>query len=135
MRVVSDNSKCMGCLTCIVTCTDHHYAIDDPDPVPFRKYERHTWPSGFTAYITDSCHHCKDASCIEACPAGALTTDEEGVVTVDHESCIGCMACSSACPFDIPKFRADGRMVKCDMCGGDPQCLVACPAGALRIEV
>lgn len=134
MRVVSDNEKCIGCLACVVTCIDHHYDADDKDAVSFRNYKRYTHPSGFTAYITESCRHCEDAPCMDVCPVSAISKDEKGIVSVDRNACIGCMACSAACPFDIPKFDSDGKMVKCDLCGGDPECVKACPAGALMIE-
>ena len=134
MRVVSDNEKCIGCLACVVSCMDHHYDIDAADPVALRNYTRHTWPSGFTAYITESCHHCADAPCMDICPVSAIYKDEKGIVLVDADACVGCLACKAACPFDIPKLNASGAMTKCDLCGGDPQCVKVCPAGALGVE-
>ncbi|MFC1824814.1 4Fe-4S binding protein [Thermodesulfobacteriota bacterium] len=45
--------------------------------------------------IEDECTACE--TCLEICPVGALTLEEE-VVELDHELCIGCGLCVSACP-------------------------------------
>jgi formate dehydrogenase iron-sulfur subunit len=43
----------------------------------------------------------------------------------------------SACPYDIPRKAADGRIVKCTMCidrisnGLKPACVKVCPTGAM----
>jgi len=109
MRIVSDNDRCVGCLRKVTSA------------------------SGYTKYITESCRHCGKARCIEACPVDAISRTEEGWVVVDRSECIGCRACSAACPFDIPQFDYEGKMFKCDGCGGDPACVKICPNGALSI--
>lgn len=133
MRIVADNKKCTGCLACVVTCVDHHYAADAPYPLAARGYKRMVKESGLTQYVTYSCHHCEDAPCISACPCSAIQKDKNGWVRVEESLCIGCMACAKVCPHDIPRLREDGKMVKCDGCGGEPNCVKICPCGALTI--
>ncbi|MGI6071542.1 MAG: 4Fe-4S dicluster domain-containing protein [Lachnospiraceae bacterium] len=134
MRVVCDNEKCTGCLACVVTCLDHHYPEGDANAAPLRIHRKTVYPSGYTGYVTESCHHCENAPCAAACPAGAVSRRQDGLIMVDKELCIGCGACKQACPFDIPRFDAEGKMVKCDGCGGDPACVKICPNKALRVE-
>ena len=133
MRIVSDNDKCSGCLACVVACIDHHYNENENDAVSGRIYRLVTEPSGYTKYVTESCRHCADAGCLNVCPADAISRDGDGWVRVDQKLCIGCQACSAACPFDIPRFRSDGKMFKCDGCGGSPACVRICPNKALSI--
>ncbi len=133
MRIVTDGNKCIGCLACVVTCVDHHYDVDTAFPVALRHHYRVTKPSGLTQYVTDSCHHCENALCMDACPKKAIFRDEHGWVRVDESCCVGCMACAAACPFDIPLLRGDGKMVKCDGCGGEIHCVKICPCGALTV--
>lgn len=133
MRIVSDNEKCVGCLACVVTCIDHHYSENETAAVSGRLYRLYTSPSGYTKYVTESCRHCDNAACIEVCPVQAVSRTDSGWVVTDQDQCIGCQACASACPFDIPRFRQDGKMFKCDGCLGDPACVKICPDGALKI--
>lgn len=134
MRIITDNEKCIGCLACVVTCMDHHYDVNAQYPVPLRRYKRIVKESGLTQYITESCRHCAEAPCMKVCPRGAIRKSEDGWVHVAEELCIGCMMCASACPYSIPVRRPDGKMVKCDGCGGEPVCVAICPCGALTIE-
>ena len=134
MRIVSDNEKCTGCLACVITCIDHHYSEDKGDAISGRLYKLTTEASGYTKYITESCRHCTNASCMDVCPAGAISKNAEGWVITDQDLCIGCQACRDACYFDIPRFRSDGKMFKCDGCLGDPACVKICPNEALSIK-
>ena len=41
---------------------------------------------------------------------------------------MGCKVCTIACPFGTVNYNADsGKVIKCDLCGGDPECAKACP--------
>jgi Fe-S-cluster-containing hydrogenase component 2 len=74
------------------------------------------------------CRNCKKAPCIEACPVEAISRLEpEGYVALDEEACTGCGECVSACPFGAIRLdRKKGIALKCDLCGGDPQCVRVC---------
>ncbi len=52
---------------------------------------------------------------------------------VDHSRCIRCKMCTNACPFGNTTFDVElDRILKCDLCGGDPQCAKYCPSGAIN---
>ena len=39
----------------------------------------------------------------------------------------------AGCPFGAILYDPDNRrVIKCDLCGGDPQCVRFCPTGALQ---
>jgi Fe-S-cluster-containing hydrogenase component 2 len=83
------------------------------------------------------CLQCVEPLCMEACPADAIVVDEmTGARVVDDNECIACGECVEACGecFDPPRLRLDPATdlaLKCDLCGGDPECAEACPTGAL----
>lgn len=90
-------------------------------------------------HIFTSCMHCADPSCMKACPAGAISKrEEDGIVVVDHDRCIGCKYCNTACPFDVPRYNSAG-MTKCEAClsagrtaGEMPACVKAVANSALH---
>jgi Fe-S-cluster-containing hydrogenase component 2 len=50
----------------------------------------------------------------------------------DAGLCILCKMCTVACPFGNAVYNAsDQKIIKCDMCQGDPECVRFCPSGAL----
>lgn len=87
-----------------------------------------------------TCHHCDDPLCAMICPAEAMEKRKDGIVYIDDEKCIGCMACQSACPWGIPEQNpSDGKAVKCDLCmdrldrGLKPACVSKCATHALQL--
>ncbi|HIG8798700.1 TPA: 4Fe-4S dicluster domain-containing protein [Raoultella terrigena] len=44
------------------------------------------------------CHQCENAPCVAACPVAALSMGEDRV-EADASRCIGCQSCAVACPF------------------------------------
>ena len=130
-HIVSDNDRCVGCLACVVTCMDHHFAAEDHNAVSFRTYKAVDRSKGLTQYLTDSCRHCADAPCIDACPVSCISRDDNGWTKVDRDECVGCRACLNACPYALPVFDAEGKSRRCDGCMA---CVQVCPNGALRLE-
>ncbi len=91
-------------------------------------------------FTFNSCRHCDDPLCAPVCPTEAMVQRQDGIVYIDGEKCIGCMACTKACPWDIPvKNPDDGKAVKCDMCmdrldeGKKPACVAKCTTHALKL--
>jgi Fe-S-cluster-containing dehydrogenase component len=65
---------------------------------------------------------------------------EDGIVYIDQDKCIGCMACQKACPWEIPVMNPDtGKAIKCDLCmdrldaGLKPACVAKCTTHALQL--
>jgi Fe-S-cluster-containing hydrogenase component 2 len=77
------------------------------------------------------CHHCRKPKCAENCPTDAIEV-RDGVVVIDEEKCISCRQCVISCPFGAVFTHEDIETpFKCDLCGGDPECVKACPKQAL----
>lgn len=72
---------------------------------------------------------CKEHPCVDACPVDAIS-ESGGKVVIDEESCIGCEACVSVCPYTAISFY-DEKAWKCDFCDGDPACVKECVTGAI----
>jgi Fe-S-cluster-containing dehydrogenase component len=86
--------------------------------------------------------HCEDPICAQVCPADAIKKTADGIVQSSLKPrCIGCSNCVLACPFGVPKYKAEiNQMMKCDMCydrtsiGKRPMCATVCPSGALTFS-
>jgi Fe-S-cluster-containing dehydrogenase component len=69
----------------------------------------------------------------------AISITPEGIVQqADPTRCIGCLNCVYACPFGVPKFDVEARLMKkCNLCfdrtsqGLQPWCTQACPTQAI----
>ena len=119
----------------------------------------HAVPQDDKFYMPVQCHQCDNAPCVKVCPVEATWKEEDGIVVVDYDWCIGCRYCEAACPYharrfnwEAPRIEADevnpeqaylsnrirpqGVMEKCTFClhrtrkGRLPACLEACPTGA-----
>jgi len=140
-----DQSRCNGCYTCAVACKDWHDIPAGPaNWVRITDVERGKFPNVSLSYVFFSCFHCAKPICTQACPVNAITKrEEDGIVIVDREVCIGgeeCrFACQKACPYNAPQFGAqsNAKMQKCDFClerwteNKKPICVEACPMRAL----
>ena len=70
---------------------------------------------------------------MQACPVDAIVVNlATGAKDVLEDRCVGCKVCTIACPFGTVNYNQDtGKVVKCDLCGGDPACATACPTEAI----
>lgn len=129
-------SRCSGCGRCVEACREHNDLSDDtPDRRKVSSFKRQR---GRNFFISTSCMHCAEPSCMNVCPAGAISKDGNGVVKVNQDLCIGCKYCFQACPYEVPRYNSVS-MDKCDCCLGagvaiedDPYCVRACKFGALK---
>ena len=121
--------KCTGCRTCELACSFFHDGEFRPTT---SRISIHTWEmEGFSTPMT--CQQCEDAPCVAVCPSGAMHIDPTlNCVAWDAEKCIGCRMCTLACPFGAVFYQRPNRIVKCDLCGGKPECVAFCPTGALE---
>ncbi len=140
-----DQTRCTGCSACRVACKDWNDIPAGPENWMRIHYtEEGKCPNVFVAYTVAPCWHCEDPVCVPACPVNAIVkNNENGIVTVDREVCLGNFECDEkcrkACPYDAPQFGAEpgAKMGKCNFCidrytaGKLPNCIEACPVRAL----
>jgi phenylacetyl-CoA:acceptor oxidoreductase subunit 1 len=50
------------------------------------------------------CNQCKEAPCVEVCPAEATKKRPDGIVYVDNNICVGCRYCVVVCPYQNRTF-------------------------------
>jgi Fe-S-cluster-containing hydrogenase component 2 len=112
-----------------MVCSVYHKGVSNPSRSCIKVMK---WESE-GMYIPMSCQQCEDAPCLNACPVKAISHDEDmGRNTVDPEVCIGCRTCVSACPFGAMTFDVvDRKVIKCDLCDGQPQCVRFCDMKAV----
>ena len=138
-HLVHDGDVCTGCGICEMACTMAHdgaYGRAMARLRIHRNYYRGHW-DGTGHYKADLCLQCPWPACLYACPQGAISIDEStNARVIDETLCIGCRSCQKACPYDVIVYLADRKKCgKCDLCGGDPECVKQCPAsgnGAIR---
>lgn len=128
--VVWDAQKCTRCHGCELACFAAHGRLGKTVGTVISPVQPRLFVEAEGAVVT--CRHCENAPCMAACPRGAIAR-ENGQVVLHGEKCAGCTAmdCMAACPFGC--IRALPGPKKCDLCGGEPACVRACPNGALRL--
>lgn len=150
---LTDTTLCMGCRACQVACKEWngHPAeanrfrgtYENPREMTARSWRKVTFvepaegPLRWT-FLSDTCKHCTQASCLTVCPTGAITRNAWGAVLINDDRCNGCRYCVAACPFKVVDFDSEqGRVAKCTFCAGrvaqgfSPACAAVCPTGAI----
>ena len=134
-------SACIGCHSCEVACAEQNGL---PEGIVWRRVgevEGGAYPDTQRLQLSMACNHCLDPACLTGCPTNAYEKLANGVVAHHADECIGCQYCTWNCPYSVPVYQPDRRIVtKCDMClprleeGLSPACVGACPTHAITVE-
>jgi DMSO reductase iron-sulfur subunit len=148
LAFVIDLRRCIGCDTCVIGCKVENdvetgkFRLSVYDSSGNSTYEspQGTFPALKQTWLPTMCHHCAEAPCVGACPTTALwRREEDGLVALDKDKCVGCRRCEEACPYDALSFDdRSGTADKCNMCehriarGEGPACAQVCPTRAIH---
>lgn len=173
-----DLSRCIGCRQCVYACVGENNQSRDPQvhwiqvlQMENQKgidvthsnihYNPEEVPQKGYFYMPVACQQCRNPQCISVCPTKATWQEEDGIVVVDYDWCIGCRYCMAACPYGARHFnwgephipddevnpitaylgnrpRTKGVVEKCTFCiqrvrnGQYPSCVEVCPTGARK---
>lgn len=128
-----NQSACSGCRACQTACKDRN---DLKVGELFRHvttYQTGTYPNATVYHYSATCNHCENPACVASCPTAAMHVADDGTVQHDDDVCIGCRMCALSCPYGVPQYIEEERIVrKCDACksfrdaGQNPVCADAC---------
>ncbi|HUF97191.1 MAG TPA: DmsC/YnfH family molybdoenzyme membrane anchor subunit [Ilumatobacter sp.] len=140
-RFTFDMGACIGCHSCEVACAEQNGLPADTAWRRVGEVEGGQYPLTKRYYLSMACNHCLEPACLEGCPTGAYEKLANGVVAHHADDCIGCQYCTWNCPYSVPVFQPDRKIVtKCDLCrprldvGEIPACVGACPTHAIGVE-
>ena len=167
-------SRCDGSRKCVQACVEENNQDRSTDVQYIRmiemdkgtfdvehgtaEYDHVEVPDGKFFFGTQ-CHQCENPPCVKVCPVGATWKENDGIVVIDYDWCVGCRYCQAACPYFARRFnwqepsisdeevnpdqhilgnrvRSKGVMEKCTFCvqrsrkGENPACVEACPTGS-----
>ena len=127
-----DYTKCTGCRICEIACSTKKVHASNPTRARIHVVKFDTDRTN----VPMVCEQCEKAPCMDICPANALSRDKNlGFIAIDYDKCIFCKFCVAVCPFGgISIDHKEQRVVKCDLCQGDPLCVIFCEPRALEYK-
>ncbi len=129
-----DLRRCIGCHACTVSCKAEFEVPLGVNRSWVEYVEKGDYPNVSRNFLPRLCNHCSKPQCVDVCPTGATwKREEDGIVVVDSDICIGCKYCLQACPYEARFINeTTGSADKCDFClhrvskGLVPSCVNAC---------
>jgi len=168
-----DLDKCTGCDSCSIACKSENNTRPLSSPMPFKKgrgvlpdhvsyrwvvkKEGGAYPNPILTFVSSACNHCEHPACLASCPVSDVDDpsnennaifkrEEDGIVLINQDVCIGCRNCSQSCPYGAPQFNSQTeKSEKCTFClhrlyddrgertGFLPACVTTCVGNALHL--
>ena len=138
LALVIDLDRCIGCCGCEVSCKQENgVAVDVLWNKVVEQGPYGTFPDVEHYFLPTVCQQCDEPQCVKVCPTGASYVQEDGIVLINREKCLGCKYCLMACPYGVRSFNREMKVVeKCTLCiqlqavNEKPACVKACAAKA-----
>lgn len=103
--MVIDTRRCIGCNSCAVACKIENKT---PPGVSYTVVVEEAMGNRLDdkpLFMTKPCFHCENPPCTDVCPVSAtFKREQDGIVVVDYDRCIGCRYCITACPYGARYF-------------------------------
>jgi protein NrfC len=143
-----DGKKCIGCTTCMLSCSLTHYGVQNLSLARIQIIQ-----DSFGKFPNDlkmaPCRQCVDPPCVRNCPVNAAYVDEKNgnVRRIDEKKCIACKTCLKMCPQQPHRTvwnHEIKKSSKCDLCLDTPHwnekggpvgkqaCVETCPMKAIK---
>ena len=146
-RIRARSTACTGCRMCEMACSVRKTG-------KFSSRSARIWIETDARVGKDLPHVCQqniracragdsvEPRCIAACPVlkapePPILWDEDLALVVlsPKVECLTCLACVEACRFGAIRIEpARETLIKCDLCGGEPECVTLCVTEAIRLE-
>ncbi len=147
--ILADPTRCVGCRRCEIACTAFNDGKSQPAIARVKVGRNYNFgprgvSNGFWSgegeygnfrLIQETCKQCAHpVPCQLACPNDAIeVVPPVNARVVNQDKCVGCRTCQRACPWGMTSFDEEAKKAtKCTLCDGKPECVAACPAGALQ---
>ncbi|MBN1535477.1 MAG: 4Fe-4S dicluster domain-containing protein [Anaerolineales bacterium] len=130
-QIKVDVSKCSGCGQCVLTCSFKNVGTFDLSQSNIRIIQ---WED-ICLSIPILCQQCKDTPCVASCPTEAITVNPDtGAIDIDKNLCVQCNSCIDECRYQVIHIDLEGYPCTCDLCNGEPKCVMVCYPGAITFE-
>jgi molybdopterin-containing oxidoreductase family iron-sulfur binding subunit len=113
--MVIDLDKCFACQSCTAACRmENNTPVAGPDQAALGRailwnevlaFIEGEYPLVQAVMVPRPCQHCDNPPCTAVCPVKATYKNDEGLVVVDYQRCIGCRMCTVACPYAVRYFN------------------------------
>jgi Fe-S-cluster-containing dehydrogenase component len=147
--IVAQPTRCVGCRRCELACTEFNDGKAQPSIARIKVARNYSFgPQGAQLgfwrgegrygnhrIVQETCRQCPHpVPCQLACPNDAIeVTGPVNARVVNPDKCVGCRTCEEACPWEMTSFDQElQKATKCHLCDGEPECVQACPVGALQ---
>ncbi len=121
MRINIQKEKCTGCHLCEMVCSLFHLQVINPSKSAIRILKDDL---GTDLHQPLVCRQCKKMKCLE---------DEEVDETLEMGKFVWEKQRAEKCPFEGLNLFEEVAY-HCNLCRGDPQCVLVCTPGAITIE-
>jgi len=110
-----DLDLCTSCGSCVVACkSENNVPIAGRDPekagtaIAWMNLVPKDRPQGTGSpveLLPTPCMQCANPPCIKVCPVNATYQNDEGLVAMIYDRCVGCRYCEAACPYSVRFFN------------------------------